>query len=104
MALPRPSRPAALWRDLLAFLGTRQRHRVLFAAISIAIPALLIAGFYVDSKVEPVPLGTIYVESWPADRSDDEIVAQQKIDQAKRENAMAAKRAEYQRLKERLGI
>ncbi len=84
------------------FLATRQRHQLLFAAISVAIPALIIAGFYHDSETDPPEM--YFLPSWPADRSDAEIIALQKIDQAKKEKAQAEKRASYQRLAKQLGI
>lgn len=104
MAIPRPSRPAVVWRDLKNFLAGRQRHQLLFAALSVMIPALLIAGFYVDSHVEPPKPEMMFLPSWPATRSDAEIIAQQKIDQKKREAAQAEKRRQFQQLEKRLGI
>jgi hypothetical protein len=102
--LPRPSGPRALLADLKNFLRTRQRHQLLFAVISVVIPALLIAGFYHDSYVEPPKPEMYFLPSWPADRSDAEIVALQKIDQAKKEKRQAETRAAYQRLAKRLNI
>jgi hypothetical protein len=102
--LPRPSGPRALLADLKNFLQTRQRHQLLFAVISVVIPALLIAGFYHDSYVEPPKPEMYFLPSWPADRSDAEIIALQKIDQAKKEKRQAETRAAYQRLAKRLNI
>ena len=45
-----------------------------------------------------------FLPSWPADRTDAEIVALQKVDQAKKEKRDAEKRASYQRLAKQLGI
>lgn len=103
MALPRPSSPAHAWRDLLAFLAERGRYKFLFAAISLGMPALIVTGFYFDSKVEVKPQ-LIYVQNWRADRTDEEIKAQQKIDQAIRERALAERRRQYQELEKRLGM
>lgn len=104
MAFPRPSRPSALWADLRAFLATRQRHQLVFAVLSILLPGVLIAGFYVDSHVEPPAPTMNFLPSWPATRTDAEIIAQQKIDQAKREKALAEKRRQYQKVADQLGI
>lgn len=103
MALPRPSSPRAVWRDFKAFLAQQERHKFVFAAIAVAIPALIITGFYVDSDIKP-KAQIIYVQSWPASRTDDEIKAQQKIDQAERDKQAAEKRRHYQELEKRLGI
>jgi len=104
MAFPRPSTPAAAWRDLLAFLNEKGRHRFLFALIAIAMPALLVTGFYVDSQPDKPKPQIIYVQSWPEDRSDAEIKKQQKIDQAARDKALAQRQLEYKQLEKRLGI
>ena len=103
MALPRPSSPLAAWRDLKAFLGQQERHKFVFAAIAVIIPMVIVAGFYVDANIKPEPQ-IIYVENWPADRTDDQIKAEQKIDQAKRDKAAAERRRQYQELEKRLGI
>ncbi len=103
MAFPRPSSPAAAWRDLKAFLGQQGRHKVVFGLIAIAMPALIIWGFYVDANIKPKPQ-IVYVENWPADRTDEQIKAEQKIDQARRDKAAAERRKQYQELEKRLGM
>jgi hypothetical protein len=102
--LPRPASPRALIADLRTFLATRQRHQLLIGLISLAMPAVIIAGFYQDSKTEPPKPQMYFLPSWPANRTDAEIVALQKIDQVKKEKALAEKRASYQRLAKKLGI
>jgi hypothetical protein len=107
MAFPRPYKPAIVWRDLKAFLGEQGRYKYLFAFLSILMPTLLIAGFYVDSRVDPPGPQIIYIQNWPADRSDAEIKAQQKIDQAKRDAALEKRRRQFQKADEdlkRLGL
>lgn len=101
---PKPSGPRAAWRDLRTFLATRQRHQLLFAALSIAIPVLLIAGFVHDSNIAPPPPTMTFIPSWPATRSDAEIEAQQKIDQVAKDKALAERRAAYRRLAKSFGV
>lgn len=103
MAFPRPSTPAAAWRDLKAFLQGRQRHQWLFALIAVLMPALIVLGFYHDANIKPAPR-IVYVESWPENRTDEQIKAEQKVDQARRDKAAAERRAQYQRLADQLGI
>lgn len=103
MIFPRPSTPAAAWRDLKAFLAGQHRHKLLIALAAIAIPILIVTGFYVDSNIKPEPR-IVYVQSWPADRSDEEIKAQQKIDEAKRQEQAAERQRQYQKLAKQLGI
>lgn len=105
MAFPRPAKPHALWADLKALLLEGQRHKLLFGAMSIAMPALILFAFNKDARTNILPGRSItYIQSWPADRSDAEIIAQQKIDQKKKEAADAERRAQYQRLANQLGI
>ncbi len=103
MAIPRPSTLPAAWRDLRAFLAQRKRHHWIFGLLAILMPLMILYGFYLDANIKPVPR-IVYVQSWPDSRSEDEIKAQQKIDQARRDKAAAEKRAQYQRLADQLGI
>lgn len=105
MALPRPSTPRAAWADLKAFLGQGGRHKLLIAIVSIMMPIIIIIGFVMDGKTNILPgKQVVYIQSWPANRTDAEIIAQQKIDQKKREAEQEARRQSYQRLADQLGI
>lgn len=101
---PRPAGPRAAWTDFKAFWEQQGKHRLLFALLSIMMPMLIVAGFYVDSKRDKPRETITYVTSFAPDRTDAEIerqnIADQKILEAKRE----AKRLEYQRLADKLGI
>lgn len=106
MALPRPSSPRRAFADLSAFFRNRSRHQLFAGALAIVLPALIVTAFYFDGKTNlaPPPRQLIYIDSWRADRSDAEIVAQQKIDQAAKEKAALEKRRAYKRLEKRFGI
>ncbi|HWL47057.1 MAG TPA: hypothetical protein VNQ31_05005 [Sphingomonadaceae bacterium] len=101
---PRPATPKALWQDVRAFVAQRQRHELVFGVLSVAITAAIVFAFYVDSRVKPPPPEPVFVQSWPESRSDAEIIAQQKIDQARRDAKAAKRQAAFQRLADRLGI
>ncbi len=101
--LPRPSSPAAAWRDLKTFLGERGRYKYVIGLISIAMPALIVTAFYFDANIKP-SIRIIYVQQWPANRTIEQIKADQKIDQAKRDAAAAERKREYKALADRLGI
>ncbi|TVV70787.1 hypothetical protein FOY91_18290 [Sphingomonas solaris] len=103
-ALPRPSGPRAVWRDFKAFLNTEQRYRWIGLALAIFMPALMLAGFYVDSKKDPPKPQTIFVQSWPADRPDSVIIEQNRIDQAKKEARLAERQRQFKKLAKDLGI
>ena len=105
MALPRPSSPRTAWYDLKAFFSGPQRHKLLFGLLAILMPAIIVYGFIRDGRTNILPGRSImYIQSWPADRSDAEIVAQQKIDQKKREAAQLERQRAYQRLEKQLGM
>lgn len=105
MALPRPARPRALLADLRRAFGEGdRRHKLLFGALSIGITSLIVTGFIVESRWGVLPEGEqiSYVSDWHDDRSDAQIIAQQKIDQAAKAKADAAKRRSFQRLDKQL--
>lgn len=101
---PRPASPRVLWQDLRAFVAARQRHEIFFAFLSIAITSTIVFVFYIDSRVKPPKPEVQFVQSWPESRTDGEIIAQQKIDQAKKDAQAAKRRADFQKLADRLGI
>jgi len=101
---PRPASPRALIADVRAFLAGGGRTKVSIAIISVLMPVIIVIGFYHDANIKPAPKGPYFVQSWPATRSDEEIKAQQKIDQARRDAEREKRRQEYQRLADQLGI
>lgn len=105
MALPRPASPKALIADLRAFLSDRPPHQLVAAALAIAMPVLIIIGFIVDARTNIDPgEQLIYVDSWNANRTDEEIVADQKERQARTEAAQAERRRQFQELEKRFGM
>jgi hypothetical protein len=105
---PRPAGPRALFADIREF--TRQRSQVQWigAVVAVVMPLLIIAGFYYDSShgIAPGPQ-LIYVESWPANRTDAQIKADQKRDQARRDAAMKERQRQFRKLDkdlEKIGI
>ena len=68
------------------------------------MPSLIVLGFYVDAQPDPPKPQLIYVESWPENRSDDQIKSEQKVDQARRDAIAAERRRQFQRLEKQLGI
>jgi hypothetical protein len=100
---PRPSSPRAVWADIKSFTGERRPHQWVGLGIAIGMPAIIIAGFWHDAShgIAPPPQ-LIYAESWPATRTDEEIKAQQKIDQAKREAMMKERQRQLQKVEQGL--
>jgi hypothetical protein len=105
MALPRPASPRIFLADLRRVLFDGGRHKLFIAALAIMMPGIIVLGFITDARTNILPGRSIrYIQSWPADRSDEEIVAQQKIDQKLKEAVDAKKKADWQKLAKRLNI
>ena len=105
MPLPRPASPKALIADLRAFLADRRPHQMLAAGLAIAMPVVIVIGFIVDARTNTAPPPQlIYVESWSVNRSDAEIIADQKQRQAEKEARDAERQRQYQELEKKFGI
>jgi hypothetical protein len=108
MPFPRPSSPRALWADIRAFTAERSAVQWGAAAAAIIMPVAIIVLFITDANtnIRPGPQ-IIYAESWSANRTDAEIIADQKKHQAKREAAQKERQRQFQKLDkdlDRLGI
>lgn len=102
---PRPSSPRAALNDLLSVMRRRSRTQWLGAAFAVLATVIVLILFYVDPQVNTAPPATItFVDSWPANRTDAEIEADQKKDQAARDKAIKARRAEFQKLQNSMGM
>ena len=102
---PRPSSPSAAFADLRAFMRQRSREQKLGAALSLLVTAIIVIVFFVDSKINTAPPPYIvYVENWPKNRTEAEIVAQQKKDQAAAEAYRKEKQKQFQALENKLGM
>ncbi|MEO6581594.1 MAG: hypothetical protein ABIN68_02150 [Sphingomicrobium sp.] len=102
---PRPVGPRAAWNDFRAFLRQRGRERWIGAALAVLVTIIIIIEFLVDSRINTAPPPrVVYVEQWSANRTDAEIVAQQKIDQAAREAAQKEKQRQFRKLEKQLGM
>lgn len=106
MVLPRPSSPRRALADAGAFFRARGKHQLIAGGLAILFPAIIVIGFWADAKtnIAPPPRHLIYAESWRADRSDDEIVARQRVEAAANEKAARERQESYKRLEKRLGI
>jgi hypothetical protein len=92
--------PVGAIRDLRIFLAQRKPYELWFLMLAIVLTGLVLAAFVKDSSIVPeYRPNIIYVQQWKLDRTDAEISAQQKIDQAAKDKRMAElekKRAERQ--------
>jgi hypothetical protein len=99
MPLPRPASPRALWSDLRAFTAESRPHRWIAAGLAIAMPLAIIFLFVLDGRTNIAPgPQLIYVENWPANRTDEQIKADQKIHQAWRDKANKERQEQFKKL------
>ena len=110
---PRPSSPRAALRDLREAISAPRKHKMVFAALSFAFPALIFIGMTRQAKIDEdyIPPTIVYVQQWPADRTLDQVRAQQAKDlpaelaaRKEREAQAEAQRQAYRRLGKGLGI
>ncbi len=81
------------------------REQAIAAALAVLVTAIIVIEFLVDSKINTAPPPrVVYAESWSLNRTDAEIMAEQKEDQAKREAAQKEKQRQFQELEKRLGM
>jgi hypothetical protein len=91
------SRLVLAWKDLRFFFATRERYEYLCALAAIAVGAFVVFGFWHDSRFEQQEQ-IIYVNNWPANRSDAEIEKEIKADSAERHKLKAERQAEFQKI------
>jgi hypothetical protein len=103
--LPRPSSPRAAFQDLKAFFRRGNRDHLLGGTLALLITAIIVVIFFVDASVNTAPPPqVIYVENYGPDRTDAQIIADQKQRAADREAAAKARQQEFQKLEKQLGI
>lgn len=101
MSLLKHFSPIRAVNDFRRFLSYRSGHELGFLALAVVVTGLIIAAFIQDSKIEkPYERNIIYVESWPLDRTDDEIAQQQAIDKVLKDRAQAAEEAKRKKRQE----
>ena len=104
--LPPTSSPRAALKDLFAvFRHGDNRERVLALTLAVLITIIILILFFVDSKINTAPPEQIiYVQKYKPGRTDADIIADQKKDEAAREAAAKERQRQFQRLQKRLGI
>ena len=103
--LPPMVGPRAALRDLTAFMRQRSREQIIGAALAVLVTVIIVIIFFVDSKINTAPPPQIvYVESYGPDRTDADIIADQKKASEERRKAMEARQKEFQKLEKKFGI
>lgn len=102
---PRPVGPRAAIADLLTFMRHSSREQRIGAALALLVTAIIVIEFLVDAKINTAPPPQVtYVDLYSSNRTDAEIIAEQKKDQAAREAAAKEQQRQFQKLEKRFGM
>ena len=102
---PSPSSPRAALRDLAAFMRQRSREQVIGASLALLVTGIIVFEFVIDAKIGTAPTPTpTYVELYPSNRTDAQIIAQQKEEMAIKAAGEKAKQRQFQQLEKRFGM
>jgi hypothetical protein len=102
---PRPSTPRAAFRDLAAFMRQRSREQVIGGALALLVTAIIVIEFLVDAKIGTAPPPQVVeVEIYSPDRTDADIIADQKKDMAKKEAAAKERQRQFQKIENQFGM
>lgn len=102
---PKPSSPVAAFRDLAAFMRQRSREQVIGAALAFLVTAIIVIEFLVDAKIGTAPPPQVVeVELYPSNRTDAQIIADQKKDAADKQAAQKERQRQFQKLEKQLGM
>jgi hypothetical protein len=102
---PKPVSPRAAFRDLAAFMRQRSREQVIAASLALLATAVIVFEFVIDAKINTAPPPRVtYVELYPSNRTDADIIADQKKDQAAKDAAIKERQRQFQKLENQLGM
>jgi len=102
---PSPSTPRAAFRDLAAFMRQRSREQVIGACLALLVTAIIVIEFVADTNsiAKPQPQ-VVEVDLYSPKRTDAQIAAEQKRDQAAKEAAAKEQQRQMKQLAKQLGI
>ena len=101
---PHPSSPRVALRDLFIFIRHREREHVIGASLAVLITTIILIIFLVDPKVNTAPPEQVtWVDIYPANRTDAEIIADQKKDAAARAEFKRKKQESFKKIDKDLG-
>ena len=88
----------------MTFVRHREREHVIGAALAFLITLIIVIEFLVDAKMGTKPPPRItYVELYSSDRTDAEIIADQKKDAAEKQAAIKERQRQFQKLEKKFG-
>lgn len=95
----------ATFRDTRNFLKRRSREQTIGAILAGLVTTIIVLLFFIDSNFRTAPPPQItYVESFDGNRTDAEIIAQQREEQRQIDEFNEDRQQGYQELANRLGI
>jgi hypothetical protein len=102
---PHPSSPRAAFRDFAAFIRHREREHVIGAALAFLITAIIVIEFLVDAKIGTAPPPRVVeVELYSPNRTDADIIADQKKDMVAKLAAQKEKQRQFQKVEKQFGL
>jgi hypothetical protein len=102
---PTPSSPRAVFRDLLAFVRQREREHVIGATLAFLVTLIIVLIFLIDPKVNTAPPEQVtYAEIYPANRTDADIIRDQKKDAAARLAFKKEKQRQFKQIENQFGM
>ena len=102
---PSPSSPRAALRDLVSVIRHSGREQRIGAALAVLVTAIIVFEFVIDAKIgTKVPEQVAYAELYPANRTDADIIADQKKDMAAKLAAEKERQRQFQKLEKQLGM
>ena len=103
--LPPSVGPRAAIADLCAFMRHAEREQILGASMAFLVTTIILIIFTVDAKVNIAPPPrVIYVENYKAGRTDQQIIAEQKVASERLRKAKEAKKQQFRDLEKQLGM
>lgn len=95
--------PRAALSDLRAFMRQRSREQAIGAALAVLTTIIIVIIFFVDAQVNTAPPPqVVYVDQWSANRTDEQIVADQKKHQAEKEARQRERQEQFKKLDRKL--
>lgn len=83
----------------------RSREQVIGACLAVLATGIIVLEFVIDPKIGTAPPPQItYVDLYPSNRTDAQIIADQKKDEAAKEAAQKERQRQFQKLENRLGM
>ena len=83
----------------------RSREQVIAASLALLVTTIIVIEFIVDAKIGTAPPPQVtYVELYPSNRTDADIITDQKKDQAAKDAANKERQRQFQKLEKQLGM